>query len=405
MLQVDQQTAIKLWFYCQRMEQGRKSRELTPSSFLDFLNQVGGLQLDSINVVDRAHYLTLWSRFGVYDRQQLDKWIYEERAAYEYWGHEASLLPINHLPLGRRRMKRFPPQSWRNSAWWDKYQTSAGSKRRVLQRLLNEGALETVHFEKTSRDRKHEKEYGPTMPVMPTSKEDKRSLELLWHAGKTAVSNRRYFRRVYDLAERVYPESEIASPTQYEDSWLMIGIKGNGIASERHLNNYFTAPKLKAPERKQVIERNLKKKRIVEVEIPGQKGPHYMLPEYIDILGNLEHPEGTTIVCPFDSLLWQRSRAEEWLDFRYRIEIYTPQKKREYGYYVMPILHNGRFVGRLDPKLHRDEQKLEIKALFLEDDNLRTPELVRELREALHDLSQFLGANRLEVPSAWSELE
>lgn len=390
-LKVTLQEAIRLWFNRQGMATPRGSHALTRETFVDLLERVGGLQLDSINVTERAHYLTLWSRFGTYDRAALDTWIYQDRVAYEYWGHEASVLPMSHLPLSRRRMRAFPPESWQNAAWWARHETPAASKRRVLKRLRSEGALESVAFTKAVHK--------------DTAKEDKRSLQILWHAGKIAVSSRRHFRRSYDLAERVYPESEVASKAAYEDSWLFVGLKGYGIASEQHLINYFTAPKLKAPERKRVIERNLKQKKIIEVGIEGRPGHYYMLPEHQALLGTLNKPTGTTLVCPFDSLLWQRVRAEEWLNFKYRIEIYVPQQKREYGYYVLPILHDGRFVGRLDPKFHRVNWTLEIKALYLEEDFSRTDRFVRELREALHDLCTFLGATDLVAPQGWSALE
>ena len=398
---ISKQTAIRIWFHCQWMSRPRGAIGLNKQALTDFLQQVGGLQLDSINVIERAHYLTLWSRFGNFDRQQLDTWIYREQAAYEYWGHEASILPITHLPLGRRRMKRFPPESWQNSSWWTRYQTSASSKRRVLERLRREGPLESSDFEKNAVDRAREERPEREVPVMPLAKEDKRSLQLLWHAGKTAISNRRHFRRVYDLSERVYPETDCASWIEYEDSWLLIGLRGNGIASERHLSNYFTAPKLKAPERKRVIERNLRKGRVIEVRLEGCEERHYMLPEYQDVLKRLEDPVGTTLVCPFDSLLWQRLRAEQWLDYHYRIEIYVPPSKRVYGYYVMPILHDGKLIGRIDPKLHRDRDTLEIKAVYLEKGVQRSKRLEHELRESCHELCQFLDAKSIEVPATW----
>ena len=399
---VDQGTAVRLWLHCQGMDRPRGSIRLTPGILGEFLEKVGALQLDSINVVERAHYLTLWSRFGNYDREEVDQWIYQNKIAYEYWGHEASILPISHLPLGHRRMKLFPPESWLKSSWWTRYETSQTSKRRVLRRLRTEGALESVHFDKTAEDRIREKNRGVAEPVMPGPKEDKRSLQLLWHAGKVAVSARRHFRRIYDLSERIYPETRPARLSAYHDSWLLIGLKGNGIASEKHLENYFTAPKLKAPERRAVIERNLKAGRIIEVKIDDLKDRYFMLPEYADRLHALDDPVGTTLVCPFDSLLWQRKRAEELLDFHYRIEIYVPPKKREFGYYVLPILHDGRLVGRVDPKLHRNKNLLEIKSIYLEEAFQRTPRFDRELRETLQDLARFLGAQALKAPQGWS---
>ena len=129
-----------------------------------------------------------------------------------------------------------------------------------------------------------------------------------------------------------------------------------------------------------------------------------MLPEYQELVGTLDEPTGTTLVCPFDSLLWQRVRAKELLNFTYRIEIYVPQKKRAYGYYVLPILHDGRFVGRLDPKFDRKSKTLEIKALYLEDGFTRHDRFDRELRNAFYDLCDFIGATDLALPPDWSDL-
>ena len=169
-LQVSLQDAIRLWFHRQGMDKPRGSEPLTREAFVDLLERTGGLQLDSINVLERAHYLTVWSRFGVYNRAELDSWIYNDRLAYEYWGHEASVLPASHLPLSRRRMRDFPPESWLNAAWWPKQETSAASKRRVLKRLREEGAQESVAFAKTARDRLEESTRPRAEPVMPAGK-------------------------------------------------------------------------------------------------------------------------------------------------------------------------------------------------------------------------------------------
>lgn len=385
----------RLWLDRQGLATPRGATALTRDALTAHLERTGALQLDTINVVDRAHYLTLWSRFGPYDRERLDRWIYDERLAYEYWGHEASILPISHLPLGRRRMRRFPPESWSGKKWWSVYDTSPASRRRVLKRLRQEGPLESTDFEHT------DEEFGPDGPpggTMPLPKEDKRTLKILWHQGRVAVARRRHFRCVYDLAERVYPEGAAASTAEFEDSWLFTGLAGNGIASERHLGNYFTAPDLGAADRRRVIARNLKKKRIVEVRVAGLRGAYYALPEHLETLEELPEPRGTTLVCPFDSLLWQRQRAEDLLGFRYRIEIYVPAKKREFGYYVLPILHDGRLVGRLDPKLHRDRGELEVKSLGLEPGFRRDRRFDRGLDEALDSLREFVGAERLRLP-------
>lgn len=388
---------VRLWFHRQGLSEPQGATRLSAEALRLHLERTGALQLDTINVVDRAHYLTLWTRFGAYDRAALDRWTYDDLVAYEYWGHEASLLPISHLPMGRRRMRGFPPESWESKSWWQHYKTSAASKRRVLTRLGKEGPLESVDFER----RPGEADYGG---VMPLAKEDKRSLKLLWHSGRVAVQRRRHFRCVYDLAERVLPDGDPATPTEFEDSWLLTGLSGNGIATEGHLTNYVTGPSPKQDIRKRVISRNMKLGRIVEVRVDGSKGRWYTRMEYLADIDELPPPRGTTLVCPFDSLLWQRKRAEELLDFHYRIEIYIPAPKRRFGYYVLPILHDGRLVGRLDPKVHRDRRELEVRALHLEDGFKPTRRFEKELGKVLHSLRDFVGAERIKLPRGWAHI-
>jgi uncharacterized protein YcaQ len=394
---VSQTDVLRLWLAQQGLSAPR-SVSLDHRGFTAHLERAGALQLDSINAVDRAHYLTLWSRFGSFDRARVDRWVYRDRLAYEYWGHEASILPISHLPLGRRRMRNFPDPVWRTYTWWPRYQTSAGSKRRVLRRIREEGPLESADFAAPPR----RGPAGPPVASVLGSKEDGRSLKLLWHAGRLAITERRHFRCVYDLAERVYPNTEPAASAAYQDSWLLQGLRGNGVASEAHLQNYLTAPALDAAGRRRVIARNLRRRSVVEVRVAGRRGRWFALPEHLARLGQAPEPTGTTLICPFDSLLWQRRRAEELLDFRYRVEIYTPPGKREFGYYVMPILHDGRLVGRVDPKLHRDRAELEIKAIALEPGQARDDRLERGLAVAIEDLAGFVGATEVVLPGGWN---
>ena len=392
---------VKLWLHRQGLAAVDNNNKLTKRTFQRHLTQTGALQIDSVNVVDRAHYLTLWSRFGNYDRSRVDRWVYRDKIAYEYWGHEASLLPISNLPLGRRRMKRFPPARWKSSSWWERYQTTASSKRRVIKRLTEMGPLESVDFQKRANE---QSSHEPGIWNSTLEKEDKRSLQLLWHAGRTAISGRRHFRKIFDLAERIYPESDIATPTEYEDSWLLQGLSGNGIASEAHLTNYLTSPNLKAGQQAKVIARNLKQKRIVEVSVRGFARPFYALPKHLDLLGRLDPPVGTTLICPFDSLLWQRKRAKELMDFHYRVEIYVPERKRQFGYYVLPILHNGKLVGRLDPKFDRAKNTLRINSIHLEENFRAGKSFNKALSVKLNSLAEFLNASEIQLPKDWSKI-
>ena len=386
---IDLESVRRLWFHRQGLTNPR-AKKLTKKTFVEHLERTGGLQMDTVNVVDRAHYLTLWSRFGAYDKPLPDKWIYRDRIAFEYWGHVASILPASRLPLSRRGMLAYR----RKDSYWARHKLSQTSIRRVLRRLRNEGPLESADFEKSSGG----------SGWWSGWKEDKHALEMLWHKGKVAISGRRHFRRVYDLAERVYPDGQTATRAEYEDSWLLTGLSGNGIATEKHLDNYFTSPRLKAPERRKVIARNIKAGRVVEVEVKELDGTFLALPEHLERLNRIPKPSGTTLICPFDSFLWQRCRAEDLLDFHYRIEIYTPPPKRKFGYYLMPLLHEGALVGRLDPKMHRDRKELEIKAIFLETEFDRDKDFDRGLADTLKNLAVFLGAEKIALPKGWRKL-
>ncbi len=380
---------VRLWLARQGLSRPH-GNELDSSTFVEHLERTGGLQLDSVNVLSRAHTLTLWSRFGVYDPALVDRWTYVDRIAYEYWGHEASILPASRLPLSRRAMARFEPRG----SWWASRVPSNGSIRRVLRRIRQEGPLESADFEHTA---------GSAGPWWGW-KEDKQSLEMLWHRGKLATSTRKSFRRVYDLAERVYGEAPAAPLSRFEDSWLITGLRGNGAATEKHLAGYYTSPQLSAADRKKVIARNLERGAVVEVEVGGLGGKWYILPAHLEDISALPAHRGTTLICPFDSLLWQRNRAEELLDFRYRIEIYTPPAKRVFGYYVMPILHNGRLVGRLDPKLHRERQLLEIKSIRLEQRFKRSSGFDAALASAVRSLASFVAANDISLPRGFKKI-
>ena len=387
---IEREQVIRLWLARQGLL-GPRGRRLTRAQFLAHLERCGALQLDSVNALARAHLLTLWSRYGSYAPATLDRWMYKEKLAYEFWGHEASLLPLGSLPNSRRFMRDWDPRG----KWWASMQQPLAVKRRVLRRIRDEGPLESADFEGDG-----ERGGGGWWGW----KEAKMALELLWREGRLAVRERRHFRRVYDLAERVYPRGPTASRRAYEDSWALVGLAGNGVATARHLDNYMTAPRLMAPARAAVLARLLRARRIVAVEVPGLAGPAYALPEHLDGGLDLPAPRGTHLICPFDSLLWQRRRAEELLDFRYRVEIYTPPAKRSFGYYVLPILHEGRLVGRLDPRLDRQAGQLRITAIHLEPAVHRDPRLEAGLAECLRDLASFVGAEQLDLPASWRGL-
>jgi uncharacterized protein YcaQ len=387
---LEKDQVVRLWLKRQGLHRPRGATKLTRKTFVEHLERTGGVQLDSVNALERAHYTTLWSRFGGYDRAIVDRWAYEERLANEFIAHEACLVPASRLPLDRRFMRDFDPQN----EWFRHFKVDERVKRRVADRIRREGPLESADFKQNNHQ----------SGAWWGWKEEKLALEWLYRRGRLAVTRRNAFRRVYDLAARVYPKAPLASRREYEDSWLFVGLSGNGVAPERHLHNYMTAPRLKAPARREVVARNLKAKRIVAVEVEGLKGPCYATPETLDRLRRLPEPEGTHLLCPFDSLLWQRDRAEDLLGFNYRIEIYVPAPKRVFGYYVLPVLHDGRLVARVDPKFDRKAGRLQIRAIHVERGVKPDARFKAGLADALRDLADWLGAEGIDLPRGWGRL-
>ncbi len=389
-LRVSREQVIRLWFDRQGLLTPRGGG-LTRAKLSDHLERTGGLQLDSVNVLDRAHYLTLWSRFGAYDKAELDRWVYKEGLAQDFLAHVACLVPPSRLPISRRRMLSFNP----TGTWWERFRQDPKIEQGIMRRIRREGPLESADFK--------------GKPGQPGGwwdwREEKVGLEYLFRKGKLAVSERRSFRRVFDLAGRVLPAGRSASQRVYDDSWLLAGLAANGVAPQRHLHNYLTVPHPQAASRREIIARNLRRKRIVEIEVDGLQGSCYALPEMLEAGADLPAPHGTNLLCPFDSLLWQRDRTEELLGFNYRIEIYVPAPKRRYGYYVLPILHEGRFVGRVDPKFDRQAGKLLIRAIQLDTPALKRDASFRAgFAETLRDLATWQGAAAIDLPRGWGTL-
>lgn len=191
----------------------------------------------------------------------------------------------------------------------------------------------------------------------------------------------------------------VGSRTEDEDRWMLDGLRGNGIAPLHHLENYMTAPHLPAATRQAVAERLIRAGRVVPVEIEGLRHPCFALPEHLDLIGRLSPPRGTRLICPFDSFLFQRKRAEELLDFRYRVEIYVPREKRVFGYYVLPILHQGQLIGRLDPKFDRRRGLLLVHAVHYESWFRPDAAFRANLQTELESLATFLGARDIRLPS------
>jgi uncharacterized protein YcaQ len=357
----------------------RPDRDVVKADVVRTVRDLGLLQIDSVNVLVRSHYLPLFSRLGAYAMPLLDEAAYggRRRQVFEYWGHEASLLPVACQPLFRWRMQRAKngDGTWGNIARVGRERATFCAE--VLAEIRDRGPLGVSEI--GTGDRHKGSWWGWS--------DGKIALEWLFWTGQVTTHSRRRFERVYDLTERVLPQAVVDAPTPaVEDAHrelLRIASMAMGVATERDLRDYF---RLGPADAKARIAELVESRDLLPVQVEGWKGPSYMaagarVPAGID---------ARALLSPFDSLVWFRDRLQRLFDFHYRIEIYTPAHKRIHGYYVLPFLLNERVVARVDLKSDRAAGKLRVIKTHYEPDVDRHA-VDASLREELDLLARWLG--------------
>jgi uncharacterized protein len=347
------------------------------------LDRVGLIQIDSVNVLSRAHYLPLFSRLGPYDTELLDRAAHRApRRLFEYWGHEASLLPVATQPLLRWRMERAGDDAWGGVRRIQRERPELVE--RVLAEVRDRGpiaASEVVEEEMPART-------GPWWDWSDV----KRAFEWLFWSGQITSARRRGFERLYDLPERVLPRAVVDTPTPpLEDAQrelVRIAARACGIGAERDLRDYFRLP---AGEAKARIAELVEAGELWPVAVEGWSVPGYVHPEAR--LPRAVH--ASALVGPFDSLVWERARVERLFGFRYRIEIYVPKPKRIHGYYVLPFLLGDRLVARVDLKADRAAGVLRVQASHAEPH--APPETAEALAAELDAMARWLGLGGVTV--------
>jgi uncharacterized protein YcaQ len=347
------------------------------------LDRVGLFQIDSVNVLQRAHYLPLFSRAGPYPLELLERAAWRApRRLFEYWGHEASLLPVTTQPLLRWRMERAGEDAWGG------IQRVASERPDLVADVLEEvrasgpvAASEVLEHERPKRT-------GPWWDWSDV----KRAFEWLFWSGQITSARRRGFERLYDLPERVLPPEVIATPTPSEEDaqreLVRIAARACGVAAERDLRDYFRLPVAAARAR---VAELVEAGELWPVEVEGWSAPAYVDPE-----ARLPRSvSARALVGPFDSLVWERPRVERLFGFRYRIEIYVPAPKRVHGYYVLPFLLGDRLVARVDLKADRAAGVLRVQAAHAEPD--APPETAEALAGELASMAGWLELGGVEV--------
>jgi uncharacterized protein YcaQ len=361
----------------------RPDGEPTTRAMLGAVRRLGVLQIDSVNVLARAHYLPLFSRLGPYDRDALDAAAWRApRRLFEYWGHEASLLPVELQPLLRWRMARATHDAWGGmQRVWQEQPELVG---RVLEDVRAHGPISASRLAADEQPRRS----GPWWDWSDV----KRAVEWLFWSGQVTAARRRGFERLYDVPERVLPRAVHEAPTPDEADaqreLVRIAARALGIAAERDLRDYFRLPA--AASRARVAEL-VEAGELRPVTVEGWRAPALLHP-------GARVPRqvaARALLAPFDPLVWERSRVERLFGFRFRLEIYVPAPQRVHGYYVLPFLLGDRLVARVDLKADRAAGALLVQAAWAEPD--APPETAAELGAELEAMAGWLGLERVEV--------
>ncbi|MGF6709722.1 uncharacterized protein YcaQ [Luteibacter sp. W1I16] len=370
----------------------RRTRKARKSDITPTISRMALLQIDTINVVARSPYMTLFSRLGAYRNEWLDEALAEGLIA-ECWAHEACFVPSSEYRYHRDY------RTGRAGHWAHKIAERTHAEARadmdaLLERIRREGPLRAADFE---RDAPAAKGWWGWKP-------EKRWLEAWFALGRLMVTRRERFQRVYDLAERVTarwaepPPAGVMDEAAVRRHFIAESVRALGIAKARWLADYFRLrPRVTDDE----LAPMLADGSVIQVAVEGWDEPGYVHREHAALLeeatrGGLRATK-TTLLSPFDPVVWDRARAWELFGFEYTIECYTPAPKRKYGYYVLPILHRGRLVGRIDAKAHRQGGLFQVLGIWLEPGVAVSPALVEGLASAIGECAAWHGTPRVVV--------
>jgi hypothetical protein len=361
------------------------------------IRRIGFVQVDSINTVERAHHMILFSRRQSYQPKALRPLIERDRAMWEHWTHDASILPVETFPYWKHRFARDAERLRANWKSWfrDGYEAQFET---ILQRISDDGPLTSSDVgEGEARGKGGWWDWHPS----------KTALEWLWRTGRLAITRREGFQKVYDLTERVIPEAVRQAEPDFAAKleWACgAALDRLGFASGPELQAYWNAvPKeTVGPWVKAALGRG----EIVEIAVEGATGETrwaFARPDVVERAMACPEPGGRLrVLSPFDPALRDRARAEFLFGFYYRIEVFVPEPKRRWGYYVFPVLEGDRLVGRLDAKAFKQEGVLRVKAFWPEAGVKLTKARTTKLEAEMDRLARFSGCDRVEFLPGWS---
>jgi uncharacterized protein len=350
-----------------------------PRSILEVVEWLGSLQMDPTSAVARSERLVLWSRLGTYDLAELERLRWETRDLFDYWAH---IVPASDYAIHRETMRRYPRGAYARSNYIHEWlAANKGFRRYVLRELRRRGPLLSRELEDRA-----------DLPWKTGGWNDGKSLgimlETLWDGGRIGVSRRDGNQRLWDLAERVFPVDQARLPAgEISRRVLDRQLRWFGVARPDQFGRVFDGW---VPGRERALKTLIREGRFVPVEIEGLSGDWLA---HAELLERGPGEPRSTLLSPFDRLVYYRDRTEELFGFRFRLEIYVPKAKREYGYFVLPFLHGHELVGRIDPLFDRKGGVLHVNAVHWE------PSAPKDARPALRatvaELAEWLGATQV----------
>ncbi|MCY7361488.1 MAG: winged helix DNA-binding domain-containing protein [Ignavibacteria bacterium] len=350
------------------------------SELYQIIKKLGYIQIDTISVVERSHHHILWSRMPEYKSNMLSDLLEKDKLIFEYWSHAASYLPMTDYKYSLIRKNNF---SKKNKTWGE---ANKKTIKMVYNRIKSDGPFQSKDFDDKKKGSSGWWNWKPS----------KDALDYLFHSGKLMISKRIGFQKVYELAERILPDStdiNIPSEKEFYKYLILNSISSFGISKQSEIMY------LRKYDRKifaKVIKILLDEKLIVEVKIFGfENDIYYSSILNLDQLNSEKNTNLIHILSPFDNFIIQRKRIKELFEFDFQIECYLPQSKRKYGYFCLPVIYGDKFIGRLDAKAHRSAKLFQINNFFPEDKISMKSNVLKSYFKKLEEMKSFVGCDEI----------
>lgn len=389
-----------------------KRHDATVDGIYETVREIGCLQLDPLSTVSRSHTLVVFSRVGPYNTADIDKLIYQDRKLFEYWAHAASIVLTQDYPIHNLRMRTYAktddPWHIRIAQWINENKVLRDN---IMREIKRNGPVSSRVLGESG--------FAPKSWVSSGWTSDRnvsRMLDFLWMQGKIMVAQRQGLNKFWDLSERVLPEwtpREKRSEREIVTYAAQKSLQSLGVGTEKQIAAHYISGRYpQLGDRLSELERAGEIERLRIADKPGDwKGTWYIHRNDLPLAEKIESGEfegRTVLLSPFDNLVRDRVRNIQFWGFDYKIEIYVPQLKRKYGYYVLPLLHNDQLIGRIDPKMDRATGILTVNAVHVEANTARDQKTARAVRDAVQELGEFLHATEIryteKVPETWGRV-